>query len=133
MGKVPNIRRILSENYPDLDWMPRLANTINVFMEQTIRLLNNNLNFADNFDGEVKEITVDGQYPLKVSWGRNQKPIAVWIGRALRLDGSEATYTSALTLKWRFNENGQIEISDVVGLDDSETAKYKLVIIGVTG
>lgn len=133
MGKVPNIRRILSESFPDLDWMPRLAQPLNVFMEQVIRLFDRNLTFSDNFNGEVRELQANGQYPIQLSWGRADKPIAVWIGRVLTIDGSSPTYTAALQLVWRFNENGQIEISDILGLDDSGTKIYKVVIIGVTG
>lgn len=133
MGKIPVIRRILAENFKDLSWMPRLASPINIFMEQTIRLFNKNLNFNDNIDGELKEFTASGTYPVNISWNRPNKPVAVWIGRVLRTDGSTVSYSAALSLKWQFNTKGEIQIDDVVGLDDSASVQYKLVIIGVTG
>lgn len=133
MGLVPNIRKILAENFPDLDWMPRLAAPINIFMEQTIRLLTKGLSFKDNFDGDLFEVTADGQYPIKIAWNVANKPVAVWIGQANRTTGEAATFTNALQLVWRFNESRQIEITDILGLDDSSTKKYNLVIIGVTG
>ena len=133
MGLVPKIRRILSESFPDVEWMPRLAQHINIFMEQTISLLDKNLSFADNFNGEVKEFDADGQYPIKLKWDRPIKPRAVWIGSALRNTGDEVSYSAALHLKWRFNEEAQIQIDDIVGLDDATDKVYKIVIIGVTG
>lgn len=133
MGRVPNIRRILSESFPDLEWMPRLASNINIFMEQTIRLFDKNLTFGDNFDGEVKQLTADGQYPIKLAWGRPNKPVAVWVAGALRTNGDDVSYSAALYLKWRFNEAGQIQIDDILGLDDANDKKYTITIIGVSG
>ncbi len=133
MGRIPVIRRILAENFTEVSWMGRLASPINIFMEQTIRLFNKNLSFTDNIDGELKEFTASGAYPVNISWGRPSKPVAVWIGRVLRTDGSTVSYSAALSLKWQFNTKGEIQIDDVVGLDDSASIQYKIVIIGVVG
>lgn len=133
MGQIPAIRRVLPESYKDLPWMPRLAATINVFMEQTIGLLNRRLTFKENFESDFFTITADGQYPIKWSWGLTNRPQACWIGQVVRDDGSPSTFTTAVYLNWRFNEERQIEISDIIGLDDSNTKKYNVTIIGVTG
>lgn len=133
MGLVPSIRRILAENFTDVPWMPKLAQPLNVFMEQTVSLLTKGLSFKDNFDGEVFEFSTNGQYPIKIAWTRPMKPRAVWIGSIARTTGEASTYTAAPFLVWRFNEESQIEISDIIGLDDSNTVKYNILIIGVTG
>ena len=133
MGAIPKIRRILAENFPDLDWMPRLASNINIFMEQTISLFDKNLSFSDNFNGEVREFSANGQYPIKLSWSRTQKPVAVWIGRVIRNNGEDVSYSAGLFIKWRFNEASQIQIDDIVGLDDAADKIYNVTIIGVVG
>jgi hypothetical protein len=133
MGQVPSIRRIVAESFKDVPWIGRLAYPINTFMEQTISLFQKNLSFTDNFDGQVLDITADGQYPLLVKWDSLNKPKAVWIGAVYRTNGENVSYSAALFLKWTFNESRQIEISDIIGLDDSNTVKYNVTIIGVTG
>lgn len=133
MGQVPSIRRIVAESFKDVPWINRLAYPINTFMEQTISLFQKNLNFTDNFDGQLLNLVADGQYPLLVKWDRPNKPAAIWIGAIYRTSGEEVSFTNALFIKWTFNESRQIEISDILNLDDSSTKKYNITIIGVTG
>lgn len=133
MGRVPAIRRILPESFTSLSWMPKLAAPINIFMEETIRLFQKNLNFTDNFDGQLITITAEGLYPILIKWDRPSKPTAVWIGGVQRTDGSNISFTVAPFVVWTFNESRQIEISDILGLNDSSTIKYNLTLIGVTG
>lgn len=133
MGRVPAIRRIIPESFKDVPWIGKLASPINVFMEETIRLFQKNLNFTDNFDGQVLNITAEGQYPLLVRWDRPNKPIALWIGAVYRNNGANISFTVAPFINWSFNESRQIEITSILGLDDSDTKKYNVIIIGVTG
>lgn len=113
--------------------MARLASPINVFIEEVTRALNKRLTFKDNFDGEVKEFLDNGEYPVKLSWSRTQKPTAVWIGRIRRVDGAAVSLSTAITLDWYYNNSGDIEIENIVGLGSSGTDKYYVNIIAVTG
>jgi len=133
MAQIPTLKKILQEAFPELPWMHRLASPINVFIEEVTRALNKRLTFTDNFDGEVREFLDNGEYPVKIAWNRTAKPTACWIGRIRKADGSAAALTAACTLDWYFNESGDIEISNVLGLSSSGTTKYYINIIAVTG
>jgi len=113
--------------------MPRLAAPINVFIEEVTRAFNKRLTFTDNFDGAVKEFLDNGEYPVKLAWGRTSKPTAVWIGRIRRFDGAASSLSAAVTLDWHYNDSGEIEIDNIVGLGASSTDKFYINIIAVTG
>lgn len=135
MAKLPSFRRIaadqVSKDYPDLAEL--LIAPLNNFMESLTRALNKQLNFNDNIDAQVITLTANGIYPLRVKWDRPSKPVALWIGRIARVDGAAAALSAAVTMDWTFNQNGQIEIADFVGLPDSVTNQYLVTVLGVTG
>lgn len=133
MAKIPTLKKILQENFPDLPWMNRLATPINVFIEEVTRAFNKRLTFKDNFDGEVTEFLDNGEYPIKLSWGRNSKPVGVWVVRIRRVDGAAVSLSNAVTMDWFYNSNGEIEIENMVGLSASGTDKYYINIIAIVG
>lgn len=135
MAKLPSFRRIaadqVSKDYPDLAEL--LIVPLNNFMESLTRALNKQLNFNDNIDAQVITFTASGTYPLKAAWTRPTKPVALWIGRIARVDGAATALAAAVTMDWTFNQNGQIEIANFVGLPDSVTNQYLVTVLGVTG
>jgi hypothetical protein len=135
MAKLPSFRRIaadqVSKDYPDLAEL--LIAPLNNFMESLTRALNKQINFSDNIDAQVITLTASGTYPLRFKWDRPSKPAAIWIGRIARVDGAAASLAAAVTLDWAFNQNGQIEIADIVGLPDTSADQYYVTVIGVTG
>ena len=133
MSRLPTLKKILQENFPELPWMNKLATPINVFIEEVTRILNKRLTFSDNFDGEIKEVLVDGNYPLKISWNRNSKPIAVWVGRIRRVDGGSNSFSDAVYMDWNYNNSREIQIDDIIGLGASSDDKFYVTIIGVVG
>lgn len=133
MAQIPTLKKILQEEFPDLPWMARLASPINVFIEEVTRAFNKRLTFRDNFNGEVKEFLDNGEYPVKLSWNRTEKPTACWIARIRRVDGAANNLSSAITMDWHFNDTGGIQIDNMVGLSASGTDKYYINIIAVTG
>lgn len=134
MAKIPPIKRIVMDSLEDYeDLREPVFGVLNHFMENVVRAFNNRLTFSENFDGAVLTFQADGNYPLKLGWSRSSKPAAIWIGKVSRVDGRDSNLSSALTLDWSFNQSGQIEISDIVGLPDSPTNKFNITIIGVTG
>ena len=134
MARLPTFKRIVIDRlarYKDLQ--EPLFNVLNSFMENVNRALNKRLTFGDNFDGEVLTITDDGQYPHLVAWGRSQRPQALWIGQIARVDGDALNLPVAVSLEWAFNQNRQIEITNIIGLGASNSDQYRLTLIGVTG
>ena len=133
MSKIPTLKKILQENFPDLPWMNQLAAPINTFIEEVTRAFNKRITFSDNFDGEVYEILTDGTYPLNISWNRPTKPRAVWIGAIRRLDGASASLSNAVQIDWTYNNKAEIQIDNIIGLGASGTDKFYVTLIGVTG
>lgn len=135
MARLPSFRRIaadfIAKDYPDL--ADTLIGPLNNFMESVTRALNKGLTFGDNIDGVIATFTTDGTYPVKIRWDRSQKPVAVWIGQIARVDGAAPALSSAVTLDWSFNQSGQIEIADAVGLSASSTDQYIVTLVGVVG
>jgi hypothetical protein len=135
MARLPSFRRIVGDliqkDYPELGDI--LIVPLNNFMESITRALNNRITFAENFDGQVSSFQDDGQYPVKLAWTRPSKPRAVWIGSVLRTDGATVDLANAVSLNWYYNQDGQIEIVEVLGLGASSANKYEIVIVGVTG
>ena len=130
MAVLPSFKKLLQERFPEQGaWILGLITPINAFFDDVVNALNKRLTFRENFNGERKSITVDGTYPLKLAWGRSSKPTIGWIGAVARQDGSTVAITTACQVLWSFNQEGQISISDIVGLDDSATKKYKLEIV----
>jgi len=126
-------KRLLQEDFPEEKFVQRFSAIYNGLIDLVVKALNNGLTFQDNFDGVVKEVLLDGVYPIKVSWPRNSKPAAVWIGKIRTFSGVPAALSSAVTLDWSIGTGGEIQIDGVAGITASATAKYYVTIIGVTG
>jgi hypothetical protein len=134
MAQIPSFRRILRERFPtDLEWMDALLSPLNKFMEDVTLALQKRLTIADNLDGEVKTIEVNGTYPVKLAWGRTQKPTIGYLGGLELSDGTTVTLSNAITPLWEYNQAGEVQINDVVGLDDSSTKKYKVKMVFLVG
>lgn len=134
MAKLPSFKRIVSDTLTEYaDLQEPVFNVLNSFMENVNRALNKRLTFAENFDSEVITVTDDGQYPLKISWNRVNKPVALLLGKIERKDGADVNLAAAVSVEWKFNQSLQIEITDMVGLGASSSDQYILTLIGVTG
>ena len=134
MAQIPTNKRILRELFPsDLSWMPRLLAPLNKFMEDVVAALNKRLTIAENMDAEIKSVVVGGSYPVALAWTRPTKATIGLIGKIELVDGGDVSLSAAVMLNWIYNQAGQIEISDVIGLDDTSTKQYRLTLVFFTG
>ncbi len=149
MAKIPPIRRISTEDFKEqAGWIEKLLAPINSYMEQTTSALNRGLTIGDNFAGELRDVDVDGTYPLKLSWTLAARPRAVLVGNVQRTNGAavdleqeidtEDSSTSVILsipvfVQWSFNQAGQLQIDNVVGVTPTAAAKYKLTLLILTG
>lgn len=134
MSKLPSIKQILPENFATLAWMPRLLAPLNQFFEETIRALNRQLTVNENMAGALLTVTLDGTYPLKITWPLPAaRPVFVAVGAVSRTDGQAVTLTSAPAVQWSFNQAGQLQIDGVTGITPSPTARYVLTLLCLTG
>lgn len=131
--KVPSIKRILPERFPELKWMPELLAPLNSFLEQIVAGVNRGLRISENFDGEVKTITVDNTaggegFPVKFRWTRTSTPTVAWIGRAREVTGAHTAFADPLFLDWEMTADGYFKVLGVPGLP---AAKFNIIIIAL--
>lgn len=129
--KLPSIKKILTENFADLEWAPRLLDPLNAFIESVVQGLNNQLTISENFDGVVTRLVVDGIYPQKFQWKRTAKPTVAFIGGISPI-GSATTPTDAVSLYWDYDGQGGFRVLDVPGLAATTTNKYSVTIVALT-
>lgn len=134
MAVAPNFTKILREKFPsDLTWLGNLLTPLNSFMNDISLAMANRLTIGENMDAELRTVTVDGTYPVKLSWGRTKKPGYAIIGGIERTNGADVSLSAAIFPVWKYNQEGEIEITDVVGLDDAASKKYNLKMIFLVG
>jgi hypothetical protein len=134
MAQIPSHKRIIRDLFPaDLTWMPRLLSPLNKFMEDVTSGFNKRLTIADNFDGEIKSVVFNGTYPVNLAWNRPSKATIGLIGKIEMVDGSDITLSQAIVLNWQYNQSGQIQINDVIGLDDTVSKQYRLTLVFLVG
>jgi len=134
VAKLPSFKRILTDQlqkYEDLQ--EPVFSVLNSFMESVTRALNGKLTFSENLDAQVITFTDTGAYPVKLAWDKTSRPKAVWIGAISRVDGADVVLPAAVSVNWKFNQSGQIEILDMTGLAASTTDKYLITLLAITG
>ncbi len=131
MARIPTFKYLLKEAYPsESKWIGPFISTLNAFMDDVVNAMNKRFTFTENFDGEVKEITAAGTYPIDLKWDR-QRPTMGHIVFISRDTDESFTLSAAPFVQWHYTQESQIRIDDIVGLDDSITKKYKVRILFV--
>ena len=134
MAKQPRFVRLLAEDFKDQgDWIGRLLDPINNYMEQNNAALNKALTVSDNMAAAMMTVELDGQFPLKLRWDLPMRPVSVLVGNTYRSDGSSFMLTAAVQVQWSFNQAGQLQIDRVVGITPTAATKYKLLLECKTG
>lgn len=128
MSRVPRIQRLLMETFSGQPWMEPLVNTLNQFMDEVVSSLDKDLTLTDNMAAEIRTVEVNGTYPLKLAYTLNRRPVSVLVGDVKRSDGTSFTLTDAVFVQWSFNQAGQLQIDNVVGISPSASVKYKLTL-----
>ena len=127
MANIPAVRRLLLEDFPDqAEWIERLLQPINAYMEQSAAALKS-LTITDNMLGSIRTVELDGTFPVKISWS-GPKPVSVLVGNTYRSDNTAFTLTDAVQVQWEYDQSGSLAIKAVTGITPSPTAKYKLVL-----
>lgn len=144
MASLSSIKRILAESFPELKWMPQLLAPLNQFIEEINRALNNELTVGQNMNGVVKDVVVDGTYPVRFKWSRASRPRVAWIGAVFPVSGSAVVThvyddtgaverTAAVSLDWEFDGAGFFKINGIHGLAASASDKYTVTIVALAG
>jgi hypothetical protein len=138
--RVPSVKRILTETFPDVKWIGALLEPINRFFEEVARGLNKQLTITENMDGIVKKLRIDGTYPVTFKWERAALPTVALIGKVARTNGGDVVThlyddtgtverRSAVSLDWDFTSDGYVRVKEVLGLAASNSTPYEVTII----
>jgi hypothetical protein len=131
MASKPTVKQILTENLPttkDFAWLvPSLVSPLNLFMDQVSRALNRRLTITENMDGDIKTVTLDGVFPVRIAWDR-MRPKSVLVGAWAQLSGTTTAPTAAVGVDWTFNQASEIQIDAVYGITPASDKKYQLTL-----
>ncbi len=143
MARLPKQNRILSEDFPKQDFMPKLLEPINQFFQDVISSLNKNLTFKENIAGDVLTVTIDcnqldtgvyyPSYPIDLKWINKSRAMAAWIGQCREINGNQVLEGQSLYLNWDMSETGNFRIIEIPGLSTSTAKKFTITIIAITG
>lgn len=134
MAKLPTLVKLVVEEFKDQKaWIGKLLVTINDFMSSVNSALNRSLTIKENLAADMRTVELDGALPLKLSWDLKVRPRAVLVGDVYRSDGTEITLVDGVAIRWSFNQSGQLQIDQVVGISPSTSARYKLELVAFTG
>lgn len=132
MARLPALKRILPEQFPDLKWMQEFLGLLNPFIEEVNRALNRQLTVSENMAGAMRVVRIDHTYPVKFRWELASPPRAAWIVYARPVDGSHIAFTEAPYLDWEIGADGSFQINEVVGLP-STAVPWNIRIIALAG
>lgn len=122
---APNIRRIMSQDFPDdvRAWINSLLIPLNQFMTSISVLLNKGLTFQNHFNAEIKIIRVASTDQPMIPLQLKSKPIGVLVLR------SEEETRAPIFIDW-VNAEGGIKIRHVLGGEFGKFYTLTLLIIG---
>ncbi len=133
MARLPKRNKILAEDFPKQDFMPKLLEPINSFSEDMVLALNKGLTFQENMASETLTVTIDGVYPLDLKWTNKSRPIGAWIINCREVSGAHTTFTTALYLDWEMTASGSFRVNNIAGLTASSANKFTTTIIAIVG
>lgn len=124
--KIPNFSRLVSEDFEDLEWFPQLAYILNRPLEILTKALQGKLTFEDNFHCVVRELRLDGSFPLVLPF---KKGLAKHV---LVTNVISGTVTTAPFLQWEA-DGVDIRINGIIGATPSNANPLKITVIIIAG
>lgn len=116
MSRIRTKQRLQQEDIPKdhRSWMDRIIQTINDFLSETLKILNNGLLFSDNFLGveHTFEFTYQSDaisLPRSFKWDLSLPPRALVVVAA-----TEDNDPVNVSVSWRYTETGQVELTHAV-------------------
>lgn len=111
MAALPPIRRILKEGFEEQSsWISGLLDPINRFFDSVVSAMDRNLTIKENFSGDMRTVTVDGTFPVKLSWDLKAKPVSVLVGQV------SPSVPRTVQAQWSFNQSNQLQLDSVSGI-----------------
>ena len=129
MAAVPQLKRLQIEDFSgQSEWIANLLDPLNLYFAQTNAILNKGVTLEENCAATLITVELSGTLPVKVLWPLSSRPQSVLVGNVARSDGTSFTLSAAVQVQWSFNQAGQLQINNVVGITPTATTKYKLLL-----
>jgi hypothetical protein len=131
--KLPTIKKIMREDLKNApDWVGRLIDPVNSFMESVYTALNKNITLYDNISSFIKEVTyrTPSTYPTgvdNISFLNELRSRATGVVILQAFDNATYTPVSIGNIAWIEDASG-IVIYPVTGLQPSKTYTIRLAV-----
>ena len=133
--RLPTLKRVLKEDVKGApSWANPLLNTLNSFMETVYQGFNKNITFSENIGCSIRQITYNtpSTYPTGVEPIRLEARLKVKATGVLLMQIYDRTnYTppdGPVYIPWT-EDNGEIVLGTITGLDASKSYILRLLII----
>ena len=135
MAQLPQQRRISREDFTEAPhWFDKMILILTSFMNDVYQALNGNLTFADNVSGMIKSFRITAgaaaaNNTFTFTHTLKKKPEGVLLMQVTAVSGNYSPVTSAVTLSWRLNDDGQIVIDAITGLTNGTSYDLRVLVI----
>lgn len=138
MARLPQIRRLLVEDFiSQKEWIAKLFQPINGFMEGVASVFDRNISIKDNMAADLITITLEKvptvADPFPVKWSLGARPMSVHVGNVVKTDNTALTLTAGVFVQWAYDANNGLRLTNIVGVTPSSTTKYNLTLVIFTG
>jgi hypothetical protein len=127
VAKIPTFRRLFKST-----WQESFS-ALNDFMRQVVSALNGRLTFGENFACVVRDVPLNGSYPVYFKWTLEAKPVGAFVIQCREDGATHVVPTDAIYADWEFGENSMIQINGVTGISPTTTNPYTLTLVVITG
>jgi len=119
MAKLPNISRLVTEDFPkESSWIGKLLNPLNTFMVSIYNALNKQLTFNDNMLAMTTTVTVVSAATFEpVQFKVSFFPVGIWVIKAQDKSDNPQVIHSPCTVDWSYSSTtGLVTINGVSGI-----------------
>lgn len=116
------------------DWedsKPIIADVFNKFVDRMYTALNKDLTFGDNFDATIKELDFKfAELPLSFQSGTKRRPRGLVLLKIEDITTGDHVVLTSLSVPDWTEEDGQVTLNYINGLEDGPLYKARFLIIG---
>lgn len=132
MGRLPSIKNIKTEDFQDQrGWINKLLSPLNQFILTVYNTLNANVEFESNIKSKIQTLVIQNSSAIDYDTLKipiSFKPQGVQIINIVNKTDT-TTLTSAVGIEWIYNGQGQVFITNLVGLVSSKKYHITFLII----
>ena len=133
MAKAPELVEIRPQDYPAeaQELIEQLAGPLNTFMRQVVRLLGQRLTFSDNFDAELRELTITGGSSVSFRYEKSYTPKGLLlVSYTNTTDRSEVITSPVGVPQWTADGRGNITVEAIPNLTTGDI--YDIIILVIS-